>query len=257
MIGEALSMRTRARVLLMLLLVVGLTAYPSAALVARAASGPTIAPRQVPMIVTMRLGISAGEKIQTVERGTDRRALERILPELVLAAGELGIRIDSVSVGRGFWSEDDGEVGSENDLDLVVTGLRENILALGATLGQQWDQSSVLAWEMTVTGDMATATLPLPGGTTALNDAVFDALAKELTDGGHIKYAGPESLVYVAHTGDDTDDQFKARMARAKGILDAAGVRTGMLTFAQAEMVEISRDQYQRFIDGAMRGKAA
>ncbi len=253
-------MRTRARVLLMLLFVIGLTAYPSAALAARAAAGltigSTIAPRQVPTIAQMRLGISAGEKIQSVQLGTDRRALERILPELVLAAGELGVRIDAVSVGRGFWSED-GEVDHENDLDLVVTGLRENILALGATLGQQWGQSSVLAWERTVTGDMTTATLPLPGGTTALNDTVFDALAKELTDGGHIKYAGPESLVYVAHTGDDTDDQFKARMARAKGILDAAGVRTGSLTFAQAEMVEIGRDQYQQFIDGAMRGKAA
>ena len=89
-------MRTRARVLLMLLFVLGLTAYPSAALAARAASGPTIAPRQVPTIAQMRLGISAGEKIQSVQLGTDRRALERILPELVLAAGELGVRIDSV-----------------------------------------------------------------------------------------------------------------------------------------------------------------
>jgi hypothetical protein len=245
----------------MLLLVLGLTAYPSAALAAVAPTLPvrqipTIAPRQMPTIVTMRLGISAGDAIQSAQLGTDRRALERTIPELFSNATALGVKIDAVSVGRGFWSED-GEVDHENDLDLVVTGLRENVLALGATLGQQWGQSSVLAWEMTVTGDMATATLPLPGGTAGLNDTVFEALAKELTDGGHIKYAGPESLVYVAHTGDDSDDQFKARMARAKGILDAAGVRTGNLTFAQAEMVDISKAEYQRFIDGAVRGKAA
>lgn len=246
-------MRTRARVLLVLLLVFGLTAQAPAAL---AAPVPMVSARQMPTIVTMRLGISAGDVIQSVPLGTDRRALERIVPDLFSSATALGVRIDAVSVGRGFWSED-GEVEHENDLDLVVTGLRENVLALGATLGQQWGQSAVLAWEMTVLGDMATATLPLPGGTGALNDEVFEALAKELTDGGHIKYAGAESLVFVAHTGDDSDDEFKARMARAKGILDAAGVRTGTLTFAQADMADIRRAEYQRFIDGAVRGKAA
>jgi hypothetical protein len=246
-------MRTRAHALLVLLFVLGLTAPTSAAL---AAPTPVTATRQMPTIVTMRLGISAGDAIQSVQLGTDRRALERIIPELFSTATALGIRIEAVSVGRGFWSED-GEVEHENDLDLVVTGLRENVLALGATLGQQWGQSAVLAWEMTVTGEMVTATLPLPGGTGALSDPVFDALAKELTDGGHIKYAGPESLVYVAHLGDESDDEFKALMARAKGILDAAGVRTGALTFAQAEMVDIRRAEYQRYIDGAVRGKAA
>jgi hypothetical protein len=246
-------MHTRARVLLVLLFVLGLAAYPSAAL---GAPVPTIVTRQVPTIVTMRLGISAGDAIQTVPLGTDRRALERTLPELFSTATALGVRVDAVSVGRGFWSED-GEVEHENDLDLVVTGLRENVLALGATLGQQWGQSAVLAWEMKVVGEMATATLPLPGGTGALNEMVFEALAKELSDGGHIKYGGADSLVFVAHTGDDSDDVFKARMARAKGILEAAGVQTGALTFAQAEMVDIRRADYQRYIDGAMRGKAA
>ena len=244
-------MRARAGVLL-LLFVLGLTAFPSAAL---GAPGPIVASRQVPTIVTMRLGISAGDAIQKVDRGTDRRALERIVPELFSAATALGVRIDSASVGRGFWS-DDGEVDSENDLDLVVTGLRENILALGATLGQRWGQSTVLAWEMRVESPMATATLPLPGGTALLNESVFEALAKELTDGGHIKYAGPDSLVFVAHTGDDSDEQFKARMLKAKDVLEAAGVRTGALAFAQADMVELTKATYQEYIDGAVRGKA-
>jgi hypothetical protein len=204
----------------------------------------------------MRLGISAGDKIQTVALGTDRRALERITPELFQEASALGIKIESVSVGRGFWSED-GEVEHENDLDLVVTGLRENVLALGASMGQQWGQSSVLAWEMRVESEMLTATMPLIGGTAGLNEAVFEALAKELTDGGHIRYADPESLVFVAHTGDDTDDQFKARMGKAKDALEAAGVRTGVLSFGQAVMVEMNRSTYQQYVDGAVRGKAA
>jgi hypothetical protein len=194
--------------------------------------------------------------IQTVDRGTDRRALERIVPELFETARALGIRIDSVSVGRGFWSED-GEVESENDLDLVVTGLRENILALGAMMGQRWDQSAVLAWESMVEGEMLTVTVPLLSSPASLNEAQFEALAKVLTDGGHINYAANESLVFVAHTGDDTDDQFRARMGEAKDLLERSGVRTGSLELAQAEMTVLNRANYQQFIDGAVRGKAA
>ena len=246
-------MRARVHALFLLALILGLTAFPSATL---AAPPPTLAPRQGLTIVTMRLGISAGDAIQKVERGTDRRALERIIPELFETATALGVRIDTVSVGRGFWSED-GEVESENDLDLVVTGLRENNLALGATLGQRWGQSAVLAWEMTARGEMLTATLPLGSGVTRLNEATFEALAKVLADGGHIKYAGSDSLVFVAHTGDDSDDQFRVRMAQAKGVLDSAGIATSALVFGQAEMTALNKENYQQYVDGAVRGKAA
>src|SRR5262249_39229794 len=153
-----------------------------------------LAPQQAPMIVSMRLGISAGEAIQNVKRGADRRALERIIPELFETANALGVRIDDVSVGRGFWSED-GKVQSENDLDLVVTGLRENILALGATLGQKWDQSSVLAWQMTVDGDMLTASIPVTAAVEPFDEKLFQSLAEVLTDGGHIRFAGGETLL--------------------------------------------------------------
>ena len=246
-------MRARAHALLLLALILGLTAFPSAAL-----AWPTGTPsaRQALTIVTMRLGISAGDAIQGVQRGTDRRALERIVPELFETASVLGIRIDSVSVGRGFWS-DDGEVESENDLDLVMTGLRENILALGATLGQRWGQSAVLAWESRVAGEMLTVTLPLLSSPAVLTEAQFEVLAKVLTDGGHINYATSQSLMFVAHTGDDSDDQFRARMGEAKDLLERSGVRTGSLEFAQAEMTVLNRANYQQYIDGAVRGKAA
>jgi len=248
-------MRVRARVLVLLLFVLSLTAYPSAAL------GNTLPPatvQQVPTIVQMRLGISAGDAIQNVKRGTDRRALEQIIPELFQAANGLGVRIDEVSVGRGFWSED-GKVESENDLDLVVTGLRQNVLALGATLGQTWGQSSVLAWEMTVTGEMLTASMPVTAAVEPFNDSLFQKLAEVLTDGGHIRFAGTDtllSLVFVAHTGDDSDEQFRARMGRARDVLKANGLEASAPVFAQADMTEISKDTYQQYIDGAVRGKA-
>jgi hypothetical protein len=246
-------MRARAQALLVLALILGLTAFPSAAL---ATPPPTPAARQALTIVTMRLGISAGDAIQDVERGTDRRALERIIPELFETAMALGVRIDSVSVGRGFWSED-GEVESENDLDLVVTGVRENVLALGATMGQRWGQSAVLAWEMKVGGEILTVTWRLLSSPRVLNEAQFEALAKILTDGGHITYAANESLVFVAHTGDDSEDQFRVRMAQAKGLLDSAGIATSSMVFGQAEMTVLERANYQQYIDGAVRGKAA
>jgi hypothetical protein len=247
-------MRARAHVLLLLLLIFGLAVFPSAALASP--PSPTAPSRQGLTIVTMRLGISAGDAIQQIERGADRRALQRIVPELFEAATALGVRIDTVSVGRGFWSED-GAVESENDLDLVVTGLRENVLALGATMGQRWNQGTVLVWESMVEGDMLTITLPLLSSPATLSEAQFEALAKVLTDGGHIGYGADESLVFVAHTGDDSDDEFRARMGQAKSLLDASGVRTGSLEFAQAVMTELNRGNYQQFIDSAVRGKAA
>ncbi|MGE3272940.1 MAG: hypothetical protein AB7P40_29670 [Chloroflexota bacterium] len=247
----------RPRTLLLVLLALSLAVCPSIATPSVAfGSAPLLSLRQNPLTITARLGISAGDAIQNVERGTGRQALERIIPELFQSATMLGVRIETVSVGRGFWSED-GEVDSENDLDLVVSGVRENVLALGAMLGQRWGQSAVLAWEIQAGAEMLTATLPLPGGTTALSDATFEQLAKVLTDGGHIRYAGTDSLVFVAHTGDDTPDEFRARMTQAQTILAAAGLRTGTLSFGQASMVVLERDTYQQFIDGAIRGKAA
>ena len=247
----------RARALVLFLLILSLMAFPSAVF---GSTLPAIFPQhglqQNSLAVTARLGISAGDRIQSVERGADRRTLERILPELFEEAMKLGVRVEAVSVGRGFWSED-GEVESENDLDLVVTGVSENILALGATLGQRWGQSAVLVWESAPGADMLTATLPLPGGAAQLNEQVFEQLAKVLTDGGHIRYAGADSLVFVAHTGDDSQAQFRTRMADAQKILTAAGLRTGSLAFGQATMVALTRETYQQYIDGAIRGKAA
>jgi hypothetical protein len=115
----------------------------------------------------------------------------------------------------------------------------------------------VLVWESAPGAEMLTATLPLPGGTTSLNDAVFEQLAKVLIDGGHIRYAGIDSLVFVAHTSDDSQADFRARMARAQTILTSAGVRTGTLAFGGATMVALTRAEYQQYINGAVRGKAA
>jgi hypothetical protein len=219
--------------------------------------------QQAPNVITARLGISPGDANQGLALGADRRVLERALPELFETATALGIRIETVSVGRGFFAGDDG-VESETDLDLVVTGVRENVLALGATLGQRWGQSVVLVWEArgsgetpTPSGEMLTAAGALPGGADRITDATFSALIKEFPDGGHIRYAGPESLLFVANTGEVSDLEFRERLGRAQRILETGGVRTGSLTTAHAVMVELNRDNYQQYIDAAIRGKAA
>jgi hypothetical protein len=211
---------------------------------------------QAPDTITARLGISPGDANQGLALGSDRRVLERALPELFETAMALGVRIDTVSVGRGFFPGDDG-VESETDLDLVVTGSRSNVLALGAILGQRWGQSVVLVWELRPDGEMVIASGSLPGGADKIDEATFQAVAKELPDGGHFKYAGADSLLVVANTGNVGEEEFRARLGRAQRILEAAGIRTGNLTLAWATMVELNRENYQRFIGGAVRSTPA
>src|SRR5688572_15667658 len=153
--------------------------------------------------VTARLGISAGDAIQDLPRGTAGRVLAERIAVLYEMASAYGVRIVTVSVGQGFWSED-GEVMAENDLDLVVSGTPENVNAVAATLGMTWGQSVVLVWHGS-SGSMATATIPLPGGTDGLTPDVYQALIAELVDGGHVKYAGANSVLFVAKTGDEPD----------------------------------------------------
>jgi hypothetical protein len=212
--------------------------------------------QQIPDVVTMRLGISPGDDHQELAPGTDRRGLERALPELFEMATALGVHIDTVSVGRGFYAGDAG-VEAETDLDLIVTGVRPNVLALGAMLGQRWDQSVVFAWENRDDGEMLPATGLLPGGAVKIADATLEAIGTTLPDGGHIRYAGAESALFVAHPGDFAESEFRSRLVNAQRILVGAGVRTGNLTMARATMTTLDRGTYQQFIDGAVRGKAA
>jgi len=237
----------------LLLIVLSLVTVPPPA---HAAGTTTPGLNQAPDVITARIGISPGDENQGLSLGSDRRVLERVLPELFETAMSLGVRIDTVSVGKGYFSGDDG-VESETDLDLVVTGVRPNVLALAATLGQHWRQSLVFVWETRADGDQLTATILLPGGTAAITDATFETLIAELPDGGHIRYAGPDSLIFIANTGTASDDEFRARLTRAQRALDGAGLRTGTLSTARAAMVELNRDNYQQFIAGAIRGKAA
>jgi hypothetical protein len=148
-------------------------------------------------------------------------------------------------------------VEAETDLDLIVTGVRPNVLALGATLGQRWDQSVVFAWEHRDDGEMLTATELLPDGANQITDATLEAIGMALPDGGHIRYAGAESALFVANTGGLAESEFRSRLVDAQRIIEGAGVRTGNLTMARATMTTLDRGTYQQFIDGAVRGKAA
>ena len=165
------------------------------------------------------------------------------------------MRIDSVSVGRGFWSEDE-ELQSENDLDLVASGVRENVLAFAALLGQAWEQRTVFVWFFRTDGEMVTVTVPLPGGAEAVGQPTFASLVTDLPDGWHVRYAGAESNLFVANTGDESEDAFRARVLRVEQSLRAAGTRTSPILVRRAELVALTTETYADAIGGAVRGKA-
>jgi hypothetical protein len=97
---------------------------------------------------------------------------------------------------------------------------------------------------------MATATLPLPGGTDRLADAVYRQLVTDLADGGHVRYAGAQSLLFVANTGGEPDAAFNARMERVRRLLERAGEQVVPIQPARAEMLAVTRDTYDDFILG-------
>jgi hypothetical protein len=200
-----------------------------------------------PEQVTARLGISAGEAIADLPLGAAGSTLEPRIGILFETAARLGVRVETVSVGQGFFS-DDGELLSERDLDLVVTGSRDDVVVLGATLGRAWEQSSVFVWYVGG-GPMATATIPLPGGADALTDEIYQALVGELAGGGHVRYAGADSLLFVANIGEEPDVAFFARMERVRELLEQAGVRADPVQQGWAEMVALERDDYEDHIE--------
>jgi hypothetical protein len=215
-------------------------------------------------VVTSRLGISAGEEIVDVPLGTSGQALEEQLPLLFETAATMGVRIETASVGQGFFS-DDGQLLSERDLDLLVSGRREAVNALAARLGLAWEQSSVFIFHPapgapggagTPAPALATATLPLPYGAQALTDEIYQALVAELSDGGHVRYAGPGSLLFVANTGDESEGEFRARMERVMRLLGQAGISSGPLQLGRAELLVADRDNYDDLIEAPNRGLA-
>jgi hypothetical protein len=197
-----------------------------------------------------RLGISAGAAIEHVPLGTAGADLYREVAILFQSAARLGVRVETVSVGQGFFA-DEGQLFSESDLDLLVTGRREDVNRLGAVLGRAWEQSVVFIWHPVTPEDaetMATATVPLPAGADALTAAAYAALLTELADGGHVRYAGSESLLFVANTGDEEDAAFTARMERVRLLLAQHGVPTGPAVFDRAVMFVADRESYDTLI---------
>jgi hypothetical protein len=197
--------------------------------------------------VTARLGISAGVAIEDAPLGLDGRALRERIPVLFTTADRLDVRIETVSVGQGFFA-DDGMLLSEKDLDLVVTGRRTSIATLAATLGKAFDQSLVFVWFFERDGGQATAAILLPGGAEALTTAIYQQLVTELADGGHVRYAGRRDLIFVANTGDEPEPAFFARMERVRVLLGRAGIPTGPVRCDRADFLVIDRASYDDYI---------
>ena len=201
-------------------------------------------------MVTARLGISAGAAIEDAPLGLEGRPLRERIPILFQTAVQLDVRILDVSVGQGFFT-DGGVLLSEKDLDLVVHGRRDRIVVMAAVLGKAFDQSVVFVWFFDHQPDdgQATASVILPRGAEALTAQIYQQLATELTDGGHVRYAG-RGLLFVANTGGEPEAAFLDRMERARALLGRAGVQTGPVRCERAAFVAIDRASYDQIIAG-------
>jgi hypothetical protein len=202
---------------------------------------------QPPERITARLGISAGEAGADLPLGTTGPTLAQALPILFESAARLGVEIETASVGQGFYTAD-GELLSERDLDLVVHGAREDIAAQAAVLGRAWDQGSVFVWYAGVGGSMAAA-IPLPGGAELLTPEIYRALVAELSGGGHVRYAGPDSLIFVANIGDEPEVAFFARLERVRRLVEPVGLRPGPLEPDRLEFEVVERAHYDEYLD--------
>ena len=106
-------------------------------------------------------------------------------------------------------------------------------------------------------GETLIASGQLLSGADRMDEATLQALGTELPDGGHLKLAGPDSLLVVANVGMVDEEEFGERLGRAQRVLEEGGIRTGGLTREQAHMVELNRSNYQQFIAGATRSTPA
>ncbi|HEX2514901.1 MAG TPA: hypothetical protein VH257_09380 [Chloroflexota bacterium] len=205
-------------------------------------------------VLTARLGISAGAAIEQAPLGLEGRPLRERLPILFETANQLDVRILDASVGQGFFSEG-GVLLSEKDLDLVVRGRRDRIVVMGAMLGKAFSQSVVFVWFFGRPGDggQATAGVLLPRGAEALTPQIYQQLVTELSDGGHVRYAG-QGLLFVANTGGEPDGAFLDRMERARKLLGRAGVPTRPVRCERATFVAIDRASYDQIIAGGSPG---
>jgi hypothetical protein len=199
-----------------------------------------------------RLGISAGTAIQDLPLGTRGFRLLARIPILFQTAVRLGIHIETVSVGQGFFA-DNGQLASEKDLDLIVKGERADIELMAAILGKAWQQSVVFIWYPRRGGEQATATIPLPGGASLLTEDIYEQLIVELFDGAHVRYFGRDSLLFVANVGGEPEASFAARMQRVRQFLVRNKVPVGRIKSERADFTAVSSDQYDAIIAAGCR----
>jgi hypothetical protein len=95
----------------------------------------------------------------------------------------------------------------------------------------------------------------LPGGANLLTDAIYQQLVVELGNGGHVRYFGRDSLLFVANTGDEPERDFARRMVRVQRILIRNNVPVGRIQSERADFTAISSDQYDAIINAACRDK--
>lgn len=197
--------------------------------------------------VTARIGISAGAAIEDAPLGLRGQELRQRIPVLFETADRLGVAIETVSVGQGFFAGD-GVLHARKDLDLIVTGGHGQIATTAAVLGKTFDQRVVFVWSFEPAGVQTIATIPLPGGAASLTMAVYEQLVAELSGGGHVRYAGGHDFIFVANTGDEPEMGFSARMHQIRALLDRGGIPTGPVRFDRVRFRAIGRHAYDAHI---------
>ncbi len=218
-------------------------------------------------VVTSRLGISAGEEIVDVPLGTSGPALEEQLPLLFETAATMGVRIETASDRPGLLLRrrpatlrarprppgQRAPGGGQRPGGPPRPGLGA---VLRLYLPSRAGRGGRAGGAGTPVPALATATLPLPYGAQALTDEIYQALVAELSDGGHVRYAGPGSLLFVANTGDESEGEFRARMERVARLLGQAGISSGPLQLGRAELLVADRDNYDDLIEAPNRSLA-
>jgi hypothetical protein len=75
----------------------------------------------------------------------------------------------------------------------------------------------------------------------------------ELQDGGHVRYFGRDSLLFVANVGGEPEREFAARMLRVRHILVANNVPVGRIQSERADFTAVAREDYDAIIQAGCK----
>ncbi len=225
-----------------------------------------------------RLG-AAADQIQNLPQGATLRSVESVYPELLQAIDDSGVEVVSAALGRGgvgqgMWDEGYTKsdpkaeakaaaerlpIGSERDLDLIVSGTRQQIEWLAASIGQSGNQSEVIVAYDDPDGDIPAVTLRLgaigdsPDFQQALNMAADQSRGG--LGGWHLAYnpEGQAIEIFSANRYAEGDararyDDLLGRVRRVRTVLEQFGFKSELPEYSLHEIVSFKQGDYDGVI---------